>query len=284
MTPRRSLVLLVLLISALALPSSAGAAVQPTWAAADDATVHPGVQVVTEGSQCTANFVYYDTAIDADGEEYVDHVYLGMSAHCSGSDDSTSANGCERTSHPIGTPVEVDGASRPGTLAYNSWLTMARLGESDSNVCRYNDFALIALHPADWADVNPSIPVWGAPQGINTDGVSLGEEIYSYGNSGLRFGISQLSPKYGTAVQTSGDGWTHTVYTATPGIPGDSGSAYLDGQGRALGVVSTVAIAPLAASNNVTDLSRAMAYMAAHEADLADVVLAEGTEPFAPLF
>ena len=123
-----------------------------------------------------------------------------------------------------------------------------------------------------------------AASGFNSDGVSLGEEIYSYGNSGLRFGISQLSPKYGTAVQTSGDGWTHTVYTATPGIPGDSGSAYLDGQGRALGVVSTVAIAPLAASNNVTDLSRAMAYMAAHEADLADVVLAEGTEPFAPLF
>jgi hypothetical protein len=48
-----------------------------------------------------------------------------------------------------------------------------------------------------------------------------------YGNSGLRLGITQLSPKSGVSLGTSGGGWTHPAYTVTPGIPGDSGSAFL---------------------------------------------------------
>ena len=46
-----------------------------------------------------------------------------------------------------------------------------------------------------------------------------------------------------------GGGWTHLVYTATPGIPGDSGSAFIDAQGRAFGVLSTLQIAPTVGSN-----------------------------------
>jgi hypothetical protein len=40
-------------------------------------------------------------------------------------------------------------------------------------------------------------------------------------------------------VGDDGNGWSHTVYTVTPGIPGDSGSAFLDASGNALGVLST---------------------------------------------
>jgi hypothetical protein len=54
------------------------------------------------------------------------------------------------------------------------------------------------------------------------------------------------------------------VYTATPGIPGDSGSAFLDKNGRALGVLSTVAIAPIAGSNGVGDVGKEVTYMQAH--------------------
>jgi hypothetical protein len=50
------------------------------------------------------------------------------------------------------------------------------------------------------------------------------------------------------------------VYTFTPGIPGDSGSGVLDGQGRAVGTLSTVALTPFPASNGVSDLQRQMAY------------------------
>jgi S1-C subfamily serine protease len=68
------------------------------------------------------------------------------------------------------------------------------------------------------------------------------------------------------------------VYTATPGIPGDSGSAFLNADGKALGVLSTVAIAPLAGSNGVGDVAKELAY--ANSAGGFGVTLANGTEPF----
>jgi S1-C subfamily serine protease len=73
-------------------------------------------------------------------------------------------------------------------------------------------------------------------------------------------------------------GGDHTVYTATPGIPGDSGSALIDAQGRAFGVLSTVQIAPMAAANGVGDISRELSYLDSH-ASFA-VTLANGTQPF----
>ena len=50
------------------------------------------------------------------------------------------------------------GASRPGTLAYNSWLAMQAKGETNADTCAYNDLALIRIDPADVGTVNPSVP------------------------------------------------------------------------------------------------------------------------------
>jgi hypothetical protein len=221
----------------------------------------------TAGAQCTANFVFYDGT----------SVYIGQAAHCSGTGAATETDGCLAQSLPVGTPVEVDGASQPGTMVYNSWITMQALGETDPNTCAYNDFALIRLDPADAGKVNPSIPFWGGPTGLAT-ATSLGETVYSYGNSSLRFGISQLSPKKGASLGDEGGGWSHTVYTVTPGIPGDSGSAFLSSNGSAVGVLSTVALAPLTGSNGVGDLSRELSYLASHTS--FSITLALGTEPF----
>ena len=263
-----ALVAAVLAAVAAIAPPAASAA--PTWADADTATIHPGVMTFTGGQQCTSNFVFTDGA---------GAVYIGQAAHCSGTDGNTATNGCEAGSMPLGTPVEVDGASRPGELVYNSWLTMQFEGETDPDACQYNDFALVRLDPADWDQVNPSIPVWGGPVGIG-DETALFEDVYSYGNSSLRLGISNLSPKTGYSLGSTAGGWTHPVYTATPGIPGDSGSAFLDSEGRAIGVLSTLAVAPLPASNNASDVGMALAYMEANTA--LDVTLANGTEPFTP--
>ena len=121
-------------------PSAASA-----WAPADQATVHPGVQVFTQGAQCTANFVYQDAS----------NVYLGQAAHCSGTGASTDTNGCDSGSLPIGTPVDVTGADHPGTLVYNSWLTMQSKGETDADTCAFNDLALIKIDPADVGEGEP---------------------------------------------------------------------------------------------------------------------------------
>ena len=245
-------------------PSGASA-----WAPADQATIHPGVQVFTQGAQCTANFVYQDSS----------NTYLGQAAHCSGTGSSTVTDGCISGSLPIGTPVDITGASRPGTLVYNSWLTMQSKGASDADTCAYNDLALIKIDPADVGKVNPSVPQLGGPTGLGSWG-STGSTVYSYGNSELRGGVAALSPKQGIVVQGTPSGWSHDVYTVTPGIPGDSGSGFLDANGGAIGVLSTVQLAPLVGANGVGDLSLELGYLHAKEPAFSGVNLVPGTEPF----
>jgi hypothetical protein len=250
---------------ALSLVATSSASAQ--WAPADTATVHPGVQTYTNGGQCTANFVY--TA----GSD----VYIGQAAHCSSTGAQTDTDGCIAESLPNGTAVEVTGASQPGTMVYNSWNAMQAAGETDADTCAYNDFALIRLDPADHGKVNPSVPTMGGPTALGNT-TALGDTIYSYGNSSLRQGITLLSPKLGKSLGASGAGWTHLVYTVTPGIPGDSGSGFMDDQGNAFGVLSTLQLAPVAASNGVSDLAKALAYARSHGGP--DATLAKGTEPF----
>jgi hypothetical protein len=254
---------LALAIAAFA-PGAASA-----WAPAGSATIHPGVQTFTQGAQCTANFIFQGGS----------DVYIGQAAHCSGTGAATETDGCDSASLPIGTPVEIDGASRPGTLVYNSWITMQAGGETDEETCAYNDFALVRIDPADVASVNPSVPGFGGPTGLGSSAAMLGDTVYTYGNSSLRGGVTKLSPKQGTVIQGSENGWSRDVYTVTPGIPGDSGSGFLDGDGNAIGVLSTVQLAPLAGSNGVGDLRHELDYMHAHSS-FGGVGLVNGTEPF----
>ncbi len=237
------------------------------WAPAATAAVHPGVMTFTAGSQCTANFVFTEGTT----------TYLGQAAHCSGTGAATDTNGCTAASLPLGTVVEVAGFR--GTMVYNSWLTMQAAHETDPNACAYNDLALIALPAAAVATTNPSVPVFGGPVGLGA-GTTAGENVYSYGNSSLRAGIAQLSPKRGVSLGDTGGGWSTTVYTVTPGIPGDSGSGFLDASGRAIGVLSTVALAPLALSNGVGNLAKELGYAQGH--GHVGLALAPGTQPFTP--
>ena len=260
------LTLLAGLTTGVAATTAASAA--PTWAPAATATIHPGVQTFTDGAQCTANFVFSDAG----------NVYIGQAAHCSGTGGNTDTNGCTSASLPIGTPVEVAGASQPGVIVYNSWLTMQQDHETDPNLCQFNDLALVRLDPGDTAHVNPSVPFWGGPVGLDDTGTTAGDSVYSYGNSELRLGLAQLSPKRGLSLGDEGDGWSHDVFTLSPGIPGDSGSGFLDASGNALGVLSTLQLAPLAGSNGVGDLARELDYLHAHTAFTAQLAL--GTEPF----
>lgn len=240
----------------------------PVWAPASTASVHPGVMTYTEGGQCTSNFVF----TDGNGA-----VYIGQSAHCATTGGATDTNGCTAGSHPLGTPVEVRGTAYPGTLAYSSWIAMQAADETDPNACAHNDFALVLLDSRDVSKVNPSIPIWGGPTSLGTATAPL-STVYSYGNSSLRLGISQLSPKTGISLGDTNGGWNRWVYTVTPGIPGDSGSAFLNSTGQAVGTLSTLAVLPYPASNGVSDLAKALAYARTHGGP--DVALAPGTQPF----
>lgn len=241
--------------------------------AAAPATVHPGVQTYTGPSgenQCTSNFIF-SAGVD---------LYIGQAAHCAGTGTATATNGCSAKSMPLGTPVTIDGASHPGVLAYSSWLTMQARGERDPATCDYNDFALVKIDPADVGSVSSSVPYFGGPTGVAST-VVAGADVYTYGNSSLRFGLEPLSPKSGINMVNKGGDWNHVVYTVTPGVPGDSGSGFLDADGRAFGVLSTLNLAPEPAGNGVADLARALDYLRLY-GNLGDVQLVLGTEPFTP--
>lgn len=245
----------------LAAPAAAGA-----WAPAATAPVHPGVMTYTDGAQCTANFVY--TAGTT--------VYLGQAAHCSGTGQATDTNGCDSGSLPEGTPVEIGDTGVTGRMAYNSWIRMQAAGETDPETCDFNDLALIEIPAADVGKVNPSVPKLGGPTGLG--GAADGATVFTYGNSSLRLGVTVLSPKRGTVLDHSPGGWSRDVYTATPGIPGDSGSGFMNADGQAFGVLSTVQLAPLAGSNGVGDLAKEIAYAQAH--GVPGLAVVPGTEPF----
>jgi hypothetical protein len=250
------------------------------WAPAGKASIHPGVQMFTRGAQCTANFVFTDRA---------GRVYLGYAAHCAGRGAATDTDGCTTRSLPLGTRVRLaEGATAAtsgttvgrGRLVYSSWITMRRRG-AGPDACAANDFALVRVGARHVRKVNPSVPLWGGPVGLSTRGARQGTQVYSWGHSSLR-PTTTLSPKTGASLGSTNGGWGWDVYTATPGIPGDSGSGFLDERGRAVGTLSTVAIAPLAGSNGLGDLERELRYAQDH-AGIPGLRLVRGTEPFAPL-
>lgn len=251
------------------------------WAPAGKATIHPGVQMYTKGAQCTGNFVFTDSA---------GRVYVGYAAHCAGTGEATDTNGCDAGSHPLGTRVRFasDGSLVSsgttvgrGRLVYSSWLAMQRLGTARANPCAYNDLALVRVRRDFVGRVNPTVPYWGGPVGLSTAGTASGDKVYSYGSSSLRAGVTELSPKVGTSLGDDGNGWTHPVYTASPGVPGDSGSGFLDAQGRALGVLSTLTLLPLTGSNGVGDLAHELAFAQRHSG-IDGLRLVHGTKPFSP--
>jgi hypothetical protein len=267
-------------------PASARSVLSPraAWAPAGTAQIHPGTMMYTEGAQCTGNFVFTDSA---------GNTYLGYAAHCAGTGGSTDTNGCQTASVPLGTRVDLtnDGnvASEGtivghGTLAYSSWITEHQLGTTDANTCAYNDLALVKIDAGDVSKVNPSVPFWGGPTGIDNDGTAAGDRVWTYGNSSLRAGLSPLSPHTGVSLgdQAADGGWSHPLYTVSPGIPGDSGSGFMTQGGKAVGVLSTLGLAPLPLSNNIGDLSKELAFAQQHSG-ISGLQLVNGTEPFSPI-
>src|ERR1044072_7213840 len=108
----RRLIAVCTVVAGVALAAAGPAAADPAWAPAATAPVHPGVQTITNGGQCTSNFVFFDAA---------NNVYIGQAAHCAGTDGNTATNGCDAGTLPVGTPVEGDGATQAGTRGSSSW-------------------------------------------------------------------------------------------------------------------------------------------------------------------
>jgi hypothetical protein len=257
---------------ALGAVAPAAAAPAPDFADPDEARITPGVRMLTPlpddgASACTASFVFAG----------VDALFLSYAAHCAGGGGSMGLDGCEVPTLRPGSPVIIegrDGTRVRGTLAYSSWRTMQDQAETDRALCLYNDFALVAIDPADAGSVNPSVPVVGGPTGLDRDGTERGERVLSY----QPHVSTAVQLKQGASLGDRAGGRTHRVVTDPPGDRGDSGSGFLDGGGAAFGVLSTRFL-DLRDSNGVTDLAGALAY-ANRYGGLGEIALVPGTEPF----
>jgi hypothetical protein len=235
----------------------------------------------TAGAQCTANFVFKDKA---------GNVYVGYAAHCAGKGESNDTNGCKTASLPMGTPVQfvtggtfLTGGKLVGTgkLAYSSWASMHKYKTKNANRCAYNDFALVRLAKASVKNVNPTVPTYGGPIGLATPPLVAKAAIYTVGNSSLRTGTPVAKTGEVLDRVAGSPVLAYEIQTDSPGIPGDSGSGFMDGKGRAAGVLSTITIGlglnPVTNTmgNLVYELSWAQKY-----SGIVGLVLVNGTRGF----
>lgn len=255
------------------------------WAPLATAQVRPGVQMYTAGAQCTANFVFTDTA---------GNVYVGYAAHCAGKGSNSDINGCTTPSNPLGTPVDfVKGGSfissgttvARGRLAYSSWLTMQKLHTSGANRCTWNDLALVRVNAADKGKVNPTVPYWGGPRTLGGAPLAPGAKLFASVNSSIRGGSGPVA-KTGSVIDRAGAGLGYDIKINGNGIPGDSGSGFMDATGRAIGVLSTISvglgIGPGAGiSNTIGDIYQEISWARLHSG-IAGLRLVAGTVAFHP--
>ena len=258
----------VLVVGLLALPGT-------TTASASTLVVGPGMQMVTQGRVCTANFVFRDRA---------GRTFVGYAAHCASPGADALTDGCRATSWPNGTRVRfargVNSAFAGTTVGYgrlywSSWRAMRRTGVQDAARCLHNDFALVQVEAAYLSRVDPTMPFWGGPTGL-AGPPAQGGRVYTYGSSAAR-GSSRsiLSPKAGHV--TDRYFWGATVFTPAVGIPNDTGSGLLDNLGRASATLS-VPNASRPGGNRTGALAAEVRFANWH--GLRGLHLVRGREPF----
>jgi hypothetical protein len=217
-------------------------------------TVRPGAPVLIGDFSCVAGFVFTDRA----GERYI-----SMPASCGALGDGNATDGCTTKVLPLETPVKVAG-SVTGALAYSSWLAMQEAGEKGVDACVNNDFALVRLPTEAHDAVDPTVPQFGGPTAVRTTPGAPGEALRAYSQGVLTNSVEDAAPRHGVLVAAEPGGWGYAAYFVTPGVFGDAGAGVLDAQGRALGVISSLSIAPIAGSNGVSDLNRMLTYAQKH--------------------
>jgi hypothetical protein len=176
--------------------------------------VRPGGDLRTDLGQCTLNFLF----VTPEGERYI-----GTAGHCI-LGEGPVADGAGEKMWPKGQgPAAKDPeGKRFGEFAY------AVLQDP-------KDFALIRLDPG--VEASPEMCNYGGPSGINEDTSGEMTVLHYFGNG---IGIGTALPAR-SAVAMGLPNADH-VYAAGLALPGDSGSAVISEDGRAVGVLVTVGI------------------------------------------
>jgi hypothetical protein len=176
--------------------------------------VRPGGEVRTDIGQCTYNFLF----TTPEGERYI-----GTAGHCILGEGPVAEKAGEKMWPKGGGPVAKDPTGhRIGEFAY------AVLQDP-------KDFALIRIDPG--VETNPEMCNYGGPTGINDD-LSGDPTVLEYFGNGVAIGTA-LPARSAVAMGLPD---ANHVYAAGLALPGDSGSAVISEDGRAVGVLVTVGV------------------------------------------
>lgn len=240
---------------------------EPEFVAPEEAEIRPGVKLRIEGTgSCTSNFVFRGTG-PQQGK-----LYLGTAGHCVDWEVGAAVRLTPELGYYTGNHGQVI-----GHVAYSSFKEegietfrcYAVLSCAESGI----DFALIELNDEFEGRVSPSMLGYGGPTGlVPFEEVDVGDKALTYGNSPLRPGTGVLDPREGYVNDKeadASDGRRDEIYAyfAGPGVPGDSGSAVIGGDGRAMGTLVTMWFLP-PGQNGITSLSRALEFASSHGWDV----------------
>jgi len=215
--------------------------------AATTGRVAPGIQLVTAGHACTANFVFRDAR---------HRVFVGYAASCA-TRGVPAAGRCARSA-PLGTRVRLADRGRTlgyGVLGYSSFRSLQRAGVTDSSACAANDFALVEIRGAARRHVSPAVPYWGGPSALGAL-PAAGSNVF--GLARPTAGARTL-PRAGQVTTTGPT--TASVSTLLPSTRAARGSGFLDDAGRAVGVLTG---STAAGDNTVVSLAGAVAFARGH--------------------
>ena len=140
----------------------------------------PACRPSPHGGQCTANFIFTGGG----------NTYIGQAAHCAGTGAATDTNGCDAGTLPLGTPVEINGASSPARSPTAPGSRCSRAARPTPTPARTTTSRSCRIDPADVDKVNPSVPGFGGPASASAGPRPPAPTCYSYGNSSLRLGIT----------------------------------------------------------------------------------------------
>ena len=176
--------------------------------------IRPGGELHSDIGMCTLNFLF----------EAPDHErFIGTAGHCIlGEGPIADRAGEKLWPKGQGSVVKDGDGKRIGEFAY------AVLQDP-------KDFGLIRLDPG--VESNPEMCDFGGPNGINEDMSGDPTVLHYFGNG---VGIGQTLPAR-SAVALGLPNPDH-VFAAGLALPGDSGSAVISEDGRAVGVLVTVGV------------------------------------------
>lgn len=176
----------------------------PAHSAPAQTLIQPGARISTPVGGCTLNFVF----ADASGA-----MYVGTAGHCVRGPGDWIRDGA---------------GAEIGTVVYSVF---------HSAMWAVSDFALIAVHPDRYPDVQASMRYWGGPTGvIPASETSIGDEIMVYGYGIVLGSTEPTRPRPGVLIEAEEAYWRGEI----PIIFGDSGGPILHGSGRALGIVTGI--------------------------------------------